>query len=151
MHDNKILNGNFLEPNWRTYLWVYSTEFYLPIICSNGNVIPTSYATCRIFFYHILTRQFQIMAHFSFGKFSTILRYCFQVVTCISFSRCLHMWYIWVFSNGINLVSRTVFYSLININLTSNHGYLDNLDRNEKTKVYMYVPEFRCDATYRLK
>ena len=31
------------------------------------------------------------------------------------------------------------------------HGYLDNLDRNEKTKVYMYVPEFRCDATYRLK
>ena len=120
MHNNKIWNGRFLEPNWRTYLWVYSTEFHILIIFSNGNVFPTSYTTCRIFFYHILTSQFQIMAHFCFGQFSTILRHGFQVVTCILFSRCLLMWYIWVFSNGINLVSRTVFFSLININPTSN-------------------------------
>ena len=120
MHDNKIRNGCFLEPNWRTYLWVYSTEFHILIIFINGNVFPTSYATCRIFFYHILTSQFQIMAHFCLGQFSTILRHWFQVVTCISFSICLLMWYIWVCSNGINLVSRTVFFSLININPTSN-------------------------------
>ena len=75
MHNNKMRNGNFLEPNWRTYLWVYSTEFYLPIIFTNGKVIPTSYATSRIFFYHILTRQFLIMAHFSFEQFSTISRH----------------------------------------------------------------------------
>ena len=50
MHDNKIRNGRFLEPNWCTYLWVYSTEFYLPIIFNNGKVFPTFYATCRIVF-----------------------------------------------------------------------------------------------------
>ena len=72
------------------------------------------------FFYHILTSQFQIMAHFCFGQFSTILRHWFQAVTYISFSRSLLMWYIWVCSNGINLVSRTVFFSLFNINPTSN-------------------------------
>ena len=127
MHDNKIRNGSFLEPNWRTYLWVYSTEFHIPIIFSNGKVFSTSYATCRIFFYHILTRQFQIMAHFCFGQFSTILRHWFQVVTCISFSRCLLMWYIWVCSNGMNLVSRTVFFSLINIPFTSNVSWFPSI------------------------
>ena len=55
---------------------------------------------------------------FVLGK--TILRYWFQVVTCISFSRCLLMWYICVRSNGNNLGSRTVFFSLMNINPTSN-------------------------------
>ena len=86
-----------------------------------------SYATCRIFFYHILTRQFQIMAHFYFGQFSTILRHWFQVVTRISFSRCLLTWYIWVCSNGINLVSRTVFFSLINIPFTSNVSWFPSI------------------------
>lgn len=113
-------NRNLLEQNWRTYLWAYSTEFYLPIIFSNRKVFPTSYATGRIFFYHFLTRQFLIMAHFSFRLFSTISRHWFQVVTCISSSRCLLIWHIRVFCNGINLVSRTVFFSLINITFTSN-------------------------------
>ena len=127
MHDNKIRNGRFLEQIWRTYLWVYSTEFHIPIIFSNEKVFPTSYTTCRIFFYHMLTRQFHIMAHCCFGQFSTILWHWFQVVTCISFSRCLLMWYIWMCSYRINLVSRTVFFSLINILFTSNVSWFPSM------------------------
>ena len=39
---------------------------------------------------------------------------------------------------------------LVNV-VVITHGYLDTLDRNEKTKVYKCGPVFICDAANRLK